>query len=90
VPEVPYQPPVARDHADHVVNSMFVMEALEQLPIEHRDVLVHVYLNGRTIKETADVLGLPVGTVKSRTFYALRTLRDMFGGRDAGLGVAAG
>jgi RNA polymerase sigma-70 factor (ECF subfamily) len=90
VPEVPYQPPVAHDHAEHVVNSMFVMEALEHLPAEHRDVLVQIYLYGRTIKEAADVLGLPIGTVKSRTFYALRTLRDMFGSRDAGLGVAAG
>ncbi|MFI5956022.1 sigma-70 family RNA polymerase sigma factor [Cryptosporangium sp. NPDC051539] len=87
VPEVPYKPPVARDHADHVVNQMVVMDALEQLPAEHRDVLIQIYLRGRTIKEAADALGVPVGTVKSRTFYALRTLRDSFGGRDAGLGM---
>ena len=87
VPEVPYKPPVARDHADNVVNQMVVMEALEQLPAEHRDVLVQIYLRGRTIKEAADALGVPVGTVKSRTFYALRSLRDNFGGRDAGLGM---
>ncbi|GAA3395245.1 sigma-70 family RNA polymerase sigma factor [Cryptosporangium minutisporangium] len=87
VPEVPYKPPVARDHADHVVNQMVVMDALEQLPVEHRDVLIQIYLKGRTIKEAADALGVPVGTVKSRTFYALRTLRDTFGGRDAGLGM---
>ncbi|EXG81497.1 RNA polymerase sigma factor, sigma-70 family [Cryptosporangium arvum DSM 44712] len=85
VPEVPYKPPVARDHADNVVNQMVVMEALEQLPPEHRDVLVQIYLKGRTIKEAAEALGVPVGTVKSRTFYALRTLRDGFGGRDLGM-----
>jgi RNA polymerase sigma-70 factor (ECF subfamily) len=89
VPETPHRPPIAGDHAEHVVNSLFVMEALEQLPAEHRDVLVQIYLQGRTLKETAELLGLPIGTVKSRTFYALRMLREMFGGRDIGLGVPA-
>lgn len=87
VPEIPHRPPVASDHADRVVDSLVVMEALETLPAEHRDVLVQIYLKGRTIKEAADALGVPVGTVKSRTFYALRTLRAGLGGRPSGLGV---
>jgi RNA polymerase sigma-70 factor (ECF subfamily) len=90
VPETPMAPPTVRDHADHVVDSLIVMDALEKLPAEHRDVLEQIYLKGKTIKETADTLGVPVGTVKSRTFYALRTLRADFGGREEGVGVAAG
>jgi RNA polymerase sigma-70 factor (ECF subfamily) len=41
-------------------------------------VLVHLYLCDRTIKETAEVLGIPAGTVKSRHHNALRKLRAVF------------
>jgi RNA polymerase sigma-70 factor (ECF subfamily) len=37
---------------------------------------VHTYLNDRTVQETARILGIPPGTVKSRQHYALRQLRN--------------
>jgi RNA polymerase sigma-70 factor (ECF subfamily) len=38
-------------------------------------VIVEMYYRGRSVAEAAAVLGLPDGTVRSRTFYALRALR---------------
>lgn len=85
VAESPATVAVERDHADRVVDSMVVLDALERLSSEHREVMVQMYLHGRTVGETAEVLGIPAGTVKSRSFYALRALRDVFPRRSSGL-----
>ncbi|MCX4659610.1 sigma-70 family RNA polymerase sigma factor [Streptomyces sp. SID4919] len=77
VAESPGTGPVERDHAEAVVDSMVVMEALDQLSAEHRDVLVEIYFRGRTVAETAKSLGIPAGTVKSRSHYALKALRQL-------------
>ncbi|TDC28502.1 sigma-70 family RNA polymerase sigma factor [Micromonospora sp. 15K316] len=79
VPESPTDVAIERDHADHVVNSMVVTDALSQLSREHREVLEQVYLLGSTVAEAAKALGIPPGTVKSRSYYALRALRDIAG-----------
>ena len=81
VPEAPHRQPVEADHADAVVHSVVVLDALDRLSADHREVLRQIYYEGRTTAETGRALGLPVGTVKSRTYYALRMLRDLLGGR---------
>jgi RNA polymerase sigma-70 factor (ECF subfamily) len=63
------------DATDRILTEVAVERLLESVWPEHRAVLVEVYLNDRTSAQTADVLGIPVGTVKSRLHYALRTLR---------------
>lgn len=85
VAESPINPAVARDHADTVVDSMVVLAALDQLSGHHRDVLVELYFRGRSVTETADILGIPPGTVKSRSHHALRALREVFGAPHAEL-----
>jgi RNA polymerase sigma-70 factor (ECF subfamily) len=75
VAEEPDRPPVAGDHADAVAASVTVHAALGTLSLEHRAVLEQVYLHGRSLDETATALGVPKGTVKSRSYYALRALR---------------
>jgi RNA polymerase sigma-70 factor (ECF subfamily) len=73
-------PPVPTgDHADRVVDALTVLPALERLSADHRDVLAEVYFRGRTLPEAAKVLGVPPGTVKSRSYYALRALRAALG-----------
>ena len=72
------------DHSESVVNTMVVMDALNQVSAEHRDVLVELYYRGRTVTEAATALGIPPGTVKSRSYYALRALRAAIGGPDGG------
>jgi len=65
----------APDELDRAVESWQVAAALQRLSAEHREVLVHSHWLGRSVAETAAVLGVPPGTVKSRTYYALRALR---------------
>lgn len=79
VAENPATPPIERDHADGVVDTMVVLDGLGALSAEHRRVLIEVYYRGRTTAEAAEVLGVPAGTVKSRTYYALRALRAALG-----------
>lgn len=77
VPEDPTAPPVQRDHADAVATSVTIHEALGRLSPEHRAVLEQIHLHGRNLDEAARALGVPKGTVKSRTFYAIRALREL-------------
>ncbi len=52
-----------------------VLDALSALSAEHRDVIMQTYYAGRSVAEAAQQLGVPAGTVKSRTFYALKALK---------------
>jgi len=52
-----------------------VEEALRRLRPEHRQVLVETYYRARSGREVALELGIPEGTVRSRLFYALQSLR---------------
>jgi RNA polymerase sigma-70 factor, ECF subfamily len=72
--------PVA-DEAERVLESWLVADALRALSPEHRDVLIETYFRGRSVAEAAGVLGIPAGTVKSRTYYALRALKVVFAER---------
>ncbi|MGK5550457.1 sigma-70 family RNA polymerase sigma factor [Actinomadura kijaniata] len=63
------------DDIDRALESWTVAEALAELSPQHRAVLVHTYYRGLSVAEAAKVLGVPPGTVKSRTYYALRALR---------------
>jgi RNA polymerase sigma-70 factor (ECF subfamily) len=83
VAESPATTPVEQDHADQVVDSMIVLGAMDRLSHEHRDVLRSLYFQGRTVEETAASLGVPAGTVKSRSYYALRRLREVMVERPA-------
>ena len=52
-----------------------VASALERLTPEHRQVIRLAHFQGLSMREIAERTELPVGTVKSRTWYALRSLR---------------
>jgi RNA polymerase sigma-70 factor, ECF subfamily len=65
----------AADEADRALESWAVADALSTLRPEHRHALVETYYHGKSVAEAANTLGVPAGTVKSRTFYALRALR---------------
>ncbi|MCD0486363.1 sigma-70 family RNA polymerase sigma factor [Streptacidiphilus sp. ASG 303] len=90
VGETAAPPPLQPDHADSVADSLLVVEALDRLSAEHREVLQEVYLRDRSVAEAAAALGIPPGTVKSRSHYALKALRDAYASkRTAGKEFAA-
>ena len=60
-----------------------VRAAIATLPGPQRQVLTEVYYRDRSVAETAHILQIPPGTVKSRTFYALRALRHALAAHDA-------
>lgn len=53
-----------------------VQEAIDSLPFGQRVVIVLHYLNGMSLKEIAEVLDCPEGTVKSRLYHARENLRE--------------
>jgi RNA polymerase sigma-70 factor (ECF subfamily) len=59
---------------EQVANRQLVAVALGRLTPEHRDVLRECYFLGGSVAQAAHALGLVPGTVKSRTYYALRAL----------------
>jgi RNA polymerase sigma-70 factor (ECF subfamily) len=78
VAEVPMEDenlPPAADQFDHVLQTWQVADAMRALSADHRRVIVELFYRRRTVSEAASVLGIPPGTVKSRSFYALRALR---------------
>jgi RNA polymerase sigma-70 factor (ECF subfamily) len=50
--------------------------AMEELPEKHRLVLLLAAMQGHSLEEVAEMLGLPVGTVKSRLFFARKQLAE--------------
>jgi RNA polymerase sigma-70 factor, ECF subfamily len=67
--------PVTDDETDRTVEAWLIAEALARLSAVHREVLIECFYQGRSVAEAAARLGVPPGTVKSRTHYALRSLR---------------
>jgi RNA polymerase sigma-70 factor (ECF subfamily) len=64
------------DEIDRAVEAWTIAAALEQLPEHHRSVLVETFFRGKSVAEAAATLGIPAGTVKSRSYHALRALRS--------------
>ena len=73
--EVVESAPAAADETEHLLRKVLVTEALQALSAAHREVLNETILRDRTVNHAAEVLGIPVGTVKSRVYYALKALR---------------
>jgi RNA polymerase sigma-70 factor (ECF subfamily) len=60
-------------------DAMSVQAAMAQLSGEQREVVALVLVEGMSYRETADVLGLPIGTVTSRLARARTTLQALLG-----------
>jgi RNA polymerase sigma-70 factor, ECF subfamily len=63
------------DDIDAAVEGWVIAEALRRLSADHRQVIHALYYEGRTVTDAAVRLGIPAGTVKSRSYYAVRALR---------------
>jgi RNA polymerase sigma-70 factor, ECF subfamily len=65
----------APDDTERILRIMTIADAMQDLSEQHRRVLVETYFKDHTATEAAAELGVPPGTVRSRIFYALRSLR---------------
>jgi RNA polymerase sigma-70 factor (ECF subfamily) len=63
------------DAADAILTRLVLDEAMDALSASHREVLVLSYRGHLTQAEIAAFLGIPLGTVKTRTYHALRGLK---------------
>lgn len=68
-----------------------VLRALEELPVEFRQVELLADVEGFSYREIADILNIPIGTVMSRLYRARRRLQKLLGqeAQEAGLSVQA-
>ncbi|MFE0588393.1 sigma-70 family RNA polymerase sigma factor [Micromonospora echinospora] len=71
------------DEMERVVSTHTVRLALQQISPEHRAVLIEMYYRGTSVAEAAQRLGIPEGTVKSRTYYAVRALHAAIGSMES-------
>lgn len=60
-----------------VLDSLLVHGALLELEPEHRQVLKAIELDGLSVKEASDLLGIPVGTIKSRASRAREAFKTV-------------
>lgn len=63
--------------ASGLTNRMTIHGALNKLSPKQRQVLIYRYFEDRTESQTAELLGITVGTVKSQTARALKRLREV-------------
>jgi RNA polymerase sigma-70 factor, ECF subfamily len=68
---------VVDDDYERLIDEEEVRHALAALPERLRVVLIEIYFRDHSVAEAAGTLGIPPGTIKSRTFYGLRALREV-------------
>ena len=82
--------PEGRDPADPSAGDLLeavevrpdIQRALDALPAEFRAAVVLADLEGLALQTVGEILGVPVGTVKSRVFRGRRLLAETLGNRD--------
>jgi len=57
--------------------------ALDKLPLEQREVIMLIGLEGMRYEQAAEILGVPVGTVRSRLSRGRERLRELLGMSEA-------
>jgi RNA polymerase sigma-70 factor (ECF subfamily) len=77
-------------------NSQLVQSAIDELPVNFREILLLCEVEEMSYQEIAETLSIPIGTVMSRLSRARRTLRDRLrrpsddGGRPQAAAVTSG
>jgi len=77
IPDEPSSEPSPPERAEQGWVAWRVHRALEELPEREREVIALAYWSGLSQSEVAEYLGVPLGTVKTRTRAALAHLADL-------------
>jgi RNA polymerase sigma-70 factor, ECF subfamily len=80
VPDTPADEAGPPELAEQSWTAWRVHRALEELPEREHEVIALAYWSGLSQSEVAEYLGIPLGTVKTRTRAALAHLADLLGG----------
>lgn len=70
-----YETKSREDPTERALTRMQIEEALMRLSEDHRDVISEIYYRGRTYADLARELDVPAATLRSRMYYALKSLR---------------
>jgi RNA polymerase sigma-70 factor (ECF subfamily) len=73
---------VGAEHSEltRTIDRLDLGEALDDLKAEHREVLLLRFIEDRSVRDTAEILGKSEGAVKVLQLRALRSLRTRIGG----------
>jgi len=77
----------AEAHMMHDQDASAIQASLKELSPAHREIIDLVYYHGRTVAEVAEIVGVPLNTVKTRMFHARKRLAALLAAR--GLAAAA-
>jgi RNA polymerase sigma-70 factor (ECF subfamily) len=69
--------PTPLEHLEREERVRIMRAAIDQLSDEHREVILLKNFQGFSYKEMAETLGIPIGTVMSRLYYARKALKDL-------------
>jgi RNA polymerase sigma-70 factor (ECF subfamily) len=64
------------------IDRLAIIEALAKLSDEHRSAFVAIHIEGHSYIEVSERTGIPVGTLRTRVFYAVRALRTHIDGEE--------
>ena len=53
-----------------------IFRIIQSLPDEQKEILAFRFFGGHSYEEIAHITGIPIGTVKSRIFYAIKSCRE--------------
>lgn len=79
IPDTPSDDAGPAERAEQSWVAWRMHRALEELPEREHEVIALAYWSGLSQSEVAEYLGIPIGTVKTRTRSALARLADVLG-----------
>ena len=62
-----------------------IQKCLSQLSSDHREVINLVYYHEKTVEEVAEIIQVPKNTVKTRMFYARKSMEKLLTASGCGL-----
>jgi len=76
---LPSEDPLPEEHAERRETIERVRLVMGELSPDHRAVIALRFVEGLSYQEIGQILGCPLGTVKSRIHYALQRIAEMLG-----------